>query len=73
MMGNNLIVQEFPFSVIPVQQILTQQGKQKAVKQRADVFLMPQKNYSEALKFSHGIRIIPVDDFDDIIMKLIKL
>ncbi|GAG17153.1 unnamed protein product, partial [marine sediment metagenome] len=37
------------------------------------VFLVPQKNYLEALKFSHGIRIIPVDDFDDIIMKLIKL
>ncbi len=34
---------------------------------------MPQKNYLEALKFSHGIRIIPVDDFDDTIMKLIKL
>ncbi len=50
--------------------------KQKIIsakKQKADVFLMPQKNYSEALKFSHGIRIIPVDDFDDIIMKLIKL
>jgi PDZ domain-containing protein len=50
--------------------------KQKIIsakKQKADVFLMPQKNYLEALKFSHGIRIIPVDDFDDIIMKLIKL
>jgi len=50
--------------------------KQKIIsakKQKADVFLVPQKNYSEALKFSHGIRIIPVDDFDDAIMKLIKL
>jgi len=50
--------------------------KQKIIsakKQKADVFLVPQKNYLEALKFSHGIRIIPVDDFDDIIMKLIKL
>ena len=50
--------------------------KQKIIsakKHKADVFLVPQKNYSEALKFSHGIRIIPVDDFDDIIMKLIKL
>jgi len=50
--------------------------KQKIIsakKHKADVFLVPQKNYPEALKFSHGIRIIPVDDFDDIIMKLIKL
>jgi PDZ domain-containing protein len=50
--------------------------KQKIIsakKQKADVFLVPQKNYLEALKFGHGIRIIPVDDFDDIIMKLIKL
>ena len=50
--------------------------KQKIVsakKNKADVFLVPQKNYPEALKFSHGIRIIPVDDFDDAIMKLIKL
>ncbi len=50
--------------------------KQKIIsakKQKADVFLVPQKNYSEALKFGHGIRIIPVDDFDDTIMKLIKL
>ncbi len=50
--------------------------KQKIIsakKQKADVFLVPQKNYLEALKFSHGIRIIPVDDFDDAIMKLIKL
>ena len=50
--------------------------KQKIIsakKQKADVFLVPQKNYLEALKFSRGIRIIPVDDFDDIIMKLIKL
>jgi len=50
--------------------------KQKIVtakKYKADVFLVPQKNYPEALKFSHGIRIIPVDDFDDAVMKLIKL
>jgi len=50
--------------------------KQKIIsakKQKADIFLVPQKNYLEALKFGHGIRIIPVDDFDDIIMKLIKL
>ena len=50
--------------------------KQKIIsakKQKADIFLVPQKNYLEALKFSHGIRIIPVDDFDDTIMKLIKL
>ena len=50
--------------------------KQKIIsakKHKADVFLVPQKNYSEALKFSHGIRIISVDDFDDAIMKLIKL
>lgn len=44
-----------------------------AKKHKAGVFLVPQKNYPEALKFSHGIRIIPVDDFDDAIMKLIKL
>ena len=50
--------------------------KQKIIsakKHQADVFLVPQKNYTEALKFSHGIKIIPVDDFDDAIMKLIKL
>jgi PDZ domain-containing protein len=50
--------------------------KQKIIsakKQKADVFLVPQKNYLEALKFGHGIKIIPVDDFDDTIMKLIKL
>jgi PDZ domain-containing protein len=50
--------------------------KQKIVsakKHKADVFLVPQKNYPEALKFGRGIRIIPVNDFDDAIMKLIKL
>ena len=50
--------------------------KQKIVsakKQKTDVFLVPQKNYAEALKFGQGIRIIPVEDFDDTIMKLIKL
>jgi PDZ domain-containing protein len=50
--------------------------KQKIIsakKNKADVFLVPQKNYPEALKFGHGIRIIPVYDFDDTIMKLIKL
>jgi PDZ domain-containing protein len=50
--------------------------KQKIIsakRQKADVFLVPQKNYQEALKSSQGIRIIPVDDFDDAIMKLIKL
>jgi len=50
--------------------------KQKIIsakKHKADVFLVPQKNYPEALKFNHGIRIIPVNDFDDAVMKLIKL
>ena len=50
--------------------------KQKIIsakKKKADIFLVPQKNYSEALKFGQGVRIIPVDDFDDTIMKLIKL
>jgi len=50
--------------------------KQKLIsakKQKADIFLVPQKNYAEALKFDQDIRIIPVDDFDDAIMKLIKL
>lgn len=50
--------------------------KQKMIsakKHKADVFLVPQKNYPEALKFGHGIRIIPVNNFDDAIMKLIKL
>ena len=50
--------------------------KQKIIsakKHKADVFLVPQKNYPEALKFGRGIRIIPVNDFDDIIIKLIKL
>ncbi len=50
--------------------------KQKIIsakKQKADVFLVPRKNYSEALEFNQSIRIIPVDDFGDTIMKLIKL
>jgi len=50
--------------------------KQKIVsakKHKADVFLIPQKNYPEALKFGQGIKIIPVDDFDDALIKLIKL
>lgn len=50
--------------------------KQKIIsakKNKADVFLVPQKNYAEALKFSYDIKIIPIDDFDDAIMKLIKL
>jgi len=50
--------------------------KQKIVsakKHKADVFLVPQKNYPEALKFGQGIKIIPVDDFDDALIKLIKL
>ena len=50
--------------------------KQKIIsakKHKAGVFLVPRKNYPEALKFSQRIRIIPVDDFDDAIMKLIKL
>ena len=50
--------------------------KQKIVsakKHKADVFLVPQKNYPEALKFCQGIKIIPVDDFDDALIKLIKL
>ncbi|MDD5015521.1 MAG: PDZ domain-containing protein [Atribacterota bacterium] len=50
--------------------------KQKIIsakKKKTDVFLVPRKNYAEALKFGQGIIIIPVDDFDDTIMKLIKL
>ena len=50
--------------------------KQKIVsakKHKADVFLVPQKSYPEALKFGQGIKIIPVDDFDDALIKLIKL
>ncbi|HER23626.1 MAG TPA: PDZ domain-containing protein [Candidatus Atribacteria bacterium] len=50
--------------------------KQKIVsakKNQAEVFLVPQENYREALKFSNGVKIIPVNDFDDAIMKLIKL
>jgi len=50
--------------------------KQKIIsakKHKADVFLVPRKNYPEALKFGQGIKIIPVDDFDDTIIKLIKL
>jgi PDZ domain-containing protein len=50
--------------------------KQKIVsakKQKVEIFLVPTDNYPEAFKFSHGIRIIPVDNFDDVIMKLIKL
>jgi len=50
--------------------------KQKIIsakKQKADIFLVPQNNYQEALKFNQDIKIIPVIDFDDAIMKLIKL
>jgi len=50
--------------------------KQKIIsakKQKADIFLVPQKNYQEALKYSRNIKIIAVEDFKDAIMKLIKL
>jgi PDZ domain-containing protein len=50
--------------------------KQKIIsakKQKADIFLVPQKNYPEALKYSRNIKIIAVEDFNDAIMKLIKL
>jgi len=50
--------------------------KQKIIsakKQKADIFLVPKENYQEALKFAQNIRIIPVENFDDVIMKLIKL
>lgn len=50
--------------------------KQKIIsakKQKADIFLVPQNNYQEALKFNQDIKIIPVINFDDAIMKLIKL
>lgn len=44
-----------------------------ALKQKADIFLVPKENYQEALKFSQSIRVIAVENFDDVIMKLIKL
>jgi len=50
--------------------------KQKIIsakKQKADIFLVPKENYQEALKFTQNIRVIPVESFDDAIMKLIKL
>jgi len=50
--------------------------KQKIIsakKQKAEIFLVPKENYQEALIFSQNIRVIPVENFDDAIMKLIKL
>ncbi|MHC2995340.1 MAG: PDZ domain-containing protein [Candidatus Atribacteria bacterium] len=50
--------------------------KQKIIsakKQKADIFLVPKENYQEALKFNQNIKVIPVENFDDAIMKLIKL
>jgi len=50
--------------------------KQKIIsakKQKADIFLVPKENYQEALKFTQNIKVIPVENFDDAIMKLIKL
>ncbi len=44
-----------------------------ALKQKADIFLVPKENYQEALKFNQSIRVIAVENFDDVIMKLIKL
>ena len=50
--------------------------KQKIIsakKQKAEVFLIPKENYPEALKYAQNMKIIPVENFDDAIMKLIKL
>ncbi len=50
--------------------------KQKIIsakKQKADIFLVPKENYQEALEFAQDIKVIPVENFDDAIMKLIKL
>jgi PDZ domain-containing protein len=45
-----------------------------AKKNNADVFLVPAENYEKISKYNHKeIRIIPVTNFDDAIMKLIKL
>lgn len=44
-----------------------------ALKQKADIFLVPKENYQEALKFNQSIRVIAMENFDDVIMKLIKL
>ena len=44
-----------------------------AKKKSADVFLVPEGNYQEAIKYSKNIKIIPIENFDEVIMKLIKL
>lgn len=50
--------------------------KQKIIsakKQKADVFIVPKENYSEANRYSKDIKVIPVENFDEAIMNLIKL
>jgi len=44
-----------------------------AKKNDADIFLVPKDNYEEIAHYESGIRIIPVENFDDAIMRLIKL
>ncbi|MEA1940473.1 MAG: PDZ domain-containing protein [Candidatus Caldatribacteriota bacterium] len=50
--------------------------KQKIIlakKNKADIFLVPADNYIETIKYSKNIKIIPVKNFDEAIMKLIKM
>jgi len=44
-----------------------------AKKNNADVFLVPNKNYQEAIQYSKKIKVIPVETFDEVIMILIRL
>ncbi|MEA2022326.1 MAG: S16 family serine protease, partial [Candidatus Caldatribacteriota bacterium] len=50
--------------------------KQKVIsakKNKSDVFFIPKQNYQEAARYNKNIKIIPVENFDEVIMKLIKL
>jgi len=44
-----------------------------AKRNKADVFFIPKQNYQEAARYNKNIKIIPVENFDEVIMKLIKL
>ena len=44
-----------------------------AKKNKADLFFIPKQNYQEAVRYTKNIKIIPVENFDEVIMKLIKL
>jgi len=50
--------------------------KQKIIsakRKKADIFIVPKDNYGEAIRYSQEMKVIPVEDFDEVIMKLIRL